>query len=134
MRRHHAFGTVAPACARRRLRLGAWLCAACFVQGCATQAPGSLPSKAPGQTVDERRRADFDLSQNEWHGLYAKDLRARLGAPTHITQARDGSQVLSYTKSRLIRGEHGPERFSCTVNYTVRGDPPVVVAHSIEGC
>jgi len=112
-----------------------WLVPGCAIHSNQVSPSGPTPSVRPDAgVVDARRRTEFDASQNAWHGTSAKELRARLGVPTRTAAMRDGSQVLSYTKSGQIHADRGMELFSCTVNYVLRGTPPVVVAHSIDGC
>ena len=96
--------------------------------------PPPTPRAAPPASVDARRQAEFDRSQDRWHGASVKELIGKLGQPTLKAQQPDGRPVYVYAKSTKLNGPTGPVDFRCVVRYVLDDRGERVTGHTIEGC
>lgn len=97
-------------------------------------APAPAPRPEPQASVDARRQAEFDRSQDRWNGAPVKELVAKLGQPTLKAHREDGHAVYVYSKSTKLNGPTGPVDFRCVVRYVLDDRGERVMGHTIEGC
>ncbi|WP_144006768.1 hypothetical protein [Pelomonas sp. KK5] len=94
----------------------------------------SPPSPRPAPSADAQRQAEFDRSQQRWHGAPVKELVSKLGPPTLRAEQEDGHKVLVYVKTAKLSGPTGPIPFRCVVRYVLDNPGERVASHTIEGC
>ncbi len=118
------------------MALSALLLSACAsMQAPPSSAPPPVPAQPePQASVDARRQAEFDKSQERWHGAKVQELVSKLGQPTSKEKQTNGSPTYVYSKTAKLNGPTGPINFSCVVRYQLDARAERVVGHSIEGC
>ena len=118
--------------ASKRVRGLATALSALLLAACAsTPTP---PQPEPQSSVDAKRQAEFDRSQDRWNGAKVSELVAKLGQPTSKEKQPNGSPVYVYSKTAKLSGPTGPVNFSCVVRYQLDERGERVVGHSIQGC
>lgn len=109
-------------------------CAGVTPSGGSARPVPAAPALDSQAQIDARRQAEFDRSQDAWHGARTKELTAKLGPPTSTARQPGGQLVYVYAKTGKLTGPTGPVAFSCVVRYVIDERADRVVGHKIEGC